>query len=214
MPPDPSAIHGDGWQAPWQVIGSGPTELSLEYLHPASTWPWRYRAKQNFLLAPDRLTVMMRVTNESDDAMPAGLGLHPYFLRTPQTRVAADVSAMWLADADTLPTESVQPPPMFAEPPGLVVEEADLDNGFSGWDGLARISWPEWQAELDFSAGPPFRFLQLYTPSGRDFFCFEPVSNLPDPFELADRGVEDTGVEVLGPGQSLAATVYFTPRVR
>ena len=36
--------------------------------------------------------------NESATPMPAGLGWHPYFPRTPRTRVTARVGAIWLTD--------------------------------------------------------------------------------------------------------------------
>ena len=41
--------------------------------------------------------------------MPAGLGWHPYFLRTPRTTLTAPVAGIWLTDAEMMPTELAQP---------------------------------------------------------------------------------------------------------
>jgi aldose 1-epimerase len=53
----------------------------------------------------------------------------------------------------------------------------------------------------------PTGHLVIYVPPGQDFFCIEPVSHVNDGFNLLDRGVEDTGVHVLTPGQTLAGTI-------
>jgi aldose 1-epimerase len=47
----------------------------------------------------------------------------------------------------------------------------------------------------------------IYTPAGQDFFCVEPVSNANDAFNMAARGVPDTGTVVLAPGEVLAGTM-------
>jgi aldose 1-epimerase len=51
------------------------------------------------------------------------------------------------------------------------------------------------------------RHLVIYVPPGEDFFCVEPVSHVNDGFNLLERGVADTGVRVLAPGQTLAGAV-------
>ena len=47
---EPHAIHGHAWRAPWDVVASSESSLSLEYRHPADSWPWPYRAEQTFNL--------------------------------------------------------------------------------------------------------------------------------------------------------------------
>ncbi len=93
--PEPHAIHGHGWQAPWDVIARSENDLTLEYRHPADAWPWPYRAEQRFLLNPEALAVRLAFTNEGSESMPVGLGFHPYFMRTPGTRVRTGVGRMW-----------------------------------------------------------------------------------------------------------------------
>ena len=42
FPPEPHAIHGHAWRAPWTVVERTEAELTLEYRHPADAWPWTY----------------------------------------------------------------------------------------------------------------------------------------------------------------------------
>jgi aldose 1-epimerase len=211
-PPERHAIHGHGWQARWRAIEAGPTEARLEYRHATDDWPWAYRATQRFTLSPTSLTVAITLTNEADAPMPAGLGWHPYFPRTPRVTIAADVGAVWLTDAETMPT-ALAPPPAGGDPSrGVTVDDATLDNCFVGWSRRAVIEWPERGASLLMSAGPPLDYLVVFTPPTLPFFCVEPVSHVTDAFNLAEAGRADTGRRVLEPGATMEATVTLSPR--
>src|SRR5206468_10500493 len=93
-------------------------EATLEFEHAAGAWPWAFRAMQHFALSPTGLSVALTLRNQSDTPMPAGLGWHPYFPRTPRTTIVADVQAMWLTDDEVMPTTLAPPRP-----------EADLSRG-------------------------------------------------------------------------------------
>jgi len=210
--PEPHAIHGHGWRAPWAVTARSGTSLILEYRHPAGAWPWSYRAEQTFRLTPDALAVRFAVTNDASEPMPIGFGLHPYFVRTPRVRVRAAVGQMWRADANAMPAELVAPPSELAlAGAGLSPDATVLDNNFVGFAGRTVIEWPEWGARLAMTADPVFTCLVVYTPAGRDFFCVEPATNCIDGFNLADDGRTDTGVIVLEPGDTAVGNVTFTP---
>jgi aldose 1-epimerase len=210
--PEPHAIHGHGWRAPWAVTARSDAGLTLEYRHPAGAWPWSYLAEQTFRLTPDNLAVRFAVTNDASEPMPVGFGLHPYFVRTPQVRLRAAVGQMWRADANAMPAELVAPPPELASGGGGLSPDATvLDNNFVGFTGRAVIEWPEWGARLAMTADPVFACLVVYTPAGRDFFCVEPATNCIDGFNLADDGRTDTGLIVLEPGDTAVGNVTFTP---
>jgi aldose 1-epimerase len=179
----------------------------LEFREEGTSWPFPFLARQDFRLAADFLNIAMEIVNTGARPMPAGIGLHPYFPRTPRCRVEAKVGAMWTADADLLPVALVEPPSDFDPGQGIAPADTALDAVYAGWSGTARITWPEHGAGLAMTAGPPFGFLVVYAPSGKDFFCVEPVSHMTDAFNLAARGRTDTGMIVLPPGQSLTASV-------
>jgi aldose 1-epimerase len=202
-PPERHAIHGHGWQARWQATDVRAAEAQLEYRQPAGAWPWAYHATQRFVLEPSSLTVELSLSNWSDAPMPAGIGWHPYFPRTPRATITADVRAMWRTDDEKLPTELVAPP---VTPFGR-----GRDNCFVGWGRRATIEWPELGARLVMRAEPPLDYLVVFTPARRPFFCVEPVSHVTDAFNLADAGQTDSGMLVLEPGETLRTAVVLTP---
>ena len=212
--PEPHAIHGHGWRAPWTVTARADAGLTLAYRHPAGSWPWPYHAEQTFSLTPEALTVRFAVTNEASEPMPVGFGLHPYFVRTPRVRVRAAVDRMWRADADAMPAALVAPPSQLTfGAAGLSPDATILDNNFVGFGGRAAIEWPEWNARLDVTADAIYACLVIYTPEGRDFFCVEPATNCIDGFNLAEDGRTDTGRIVLEAGDTAVGDVVFTPTI-
>lgn len=210
--PEPHAVHGHGWQSAWSVVDQTPSSLTIEYRHAADTWPYPYRARQRYSLAEDRLEIEFTVTNEGTEAMPAGFGAHPYFVRTPHARLRAHVEQMWKANDQFLPSELVAVP---AEIPlagaGINPDEVAIDTNFIGFDGRCEIEWPEFDAGLRVETRGPFTCLVVYTPPNQPFFCVEPVTNCLDAFNLAHAGRTDTGMLVIPPGQDVAGTVTFLP---
>jgi aldose 1-epimerase len=210
-PPLPHSIHGHGWQAGWHPVAVDAAQAELEYRHPADTWPWAYRARQRFTLSAARLTVDLILTNEGEATMPAGLGWHPYFGRTPRATLGAEVTGLWLTDREVMPTALAAPPPGSDPARGIHPDAVVLDHCFTGWSRRVVVEWPEREARLAMTAESPLDFLVLYTPAGESFFCAEPVSHVTDAFNLAAAGRADTGLRTLDPGESLAATITLTP---
>jgi aldose 1-epimerase len=210
-PQDRHTIHGHGFRTAWTVADVRAALAVLEYLHAPGAWPWAYRAVQRIVLTPASLELELTLANESDTAMPAGLGWHPYFPRTPGTTLTARVGGLWLTDAEILPVACVAPPPDRDPGRGLAVDRAALDNGFVGWDGQAAVTWPERRAQLRLATRGPLGTLVVYTPPGESFFCAEPVSHITDAFNLAAAGRADTGMLTLAPGESVRASLILTP---
>lgn len=201
--------HGHGWQSAWSVVAQSDTAATLELTRAADAWPFPYVARQAFVLAPDGLAITLSVRNAGPRPMPVGLGLHPYFPRSPATRLTAEVGQMWATDRDVLPTALVDSPTSCCFDRGVAIDAVDLDNAFVDWRRAATIAWPDRGASLTMSASLPLSFLVVYSPPGADYFCAEPVSNCTDAFNLAAAGRDDTGMLVLEPGADIAATVRF-----
>jgi aldose 1-epimerase len=196
-------MHGDGWAHAWQVEKSDAHSAEIVYLHERSVdrggWPFRYRARQSYRLEADRLSVGLALENLEDRPVPAGLGLHPFFVRDADTEVTCRSKAVWTADAEVLPVERIAVPPRWDFSMSRKVDGVALDNCFDGWDGHALISWPSRRLQLALDASHPFRHLVIYVPSGRDFFCVEPVSHA--------NGL--VGLSPVGPGATLAGEIVF-----
>jgi len=209
LPPEPHAIHGQGWQHPWTVAEADADRAVLDFAHAVAGTPLDYRARQTLALDDRGLSLTLELTNAGAGPMPAGLGVHPYFVRTPGVTLCARLAHVWLMDERKIPT---RPTPLpagceFASAPRLA--GLALDHCFGGWDGKAEICWPETGVTLAIEAEPVFGHLVIYVPPERDFFCVEPVSHVNDGFNLAARGVAATGVRVLAPGETLQGRVGF-----
>ena len=174
-------MHGDGWAHAWQVVRSDAQSAEIAYVHERAGeddgWPFRYRARQAYRLAADRLTVTIALDNLEERAVPAGVGLHPFFVREADSELQCKCEAVWRTDAEVLPIARIVVPPAFDFSRSRNVNGVILDNGFDGWDGRATIRWPARKLRLDLEASPTFRHAVIYVPPDRPYFCVEPVSH-------------------------------------
>jgi aldose 1-epimerase len=213
------ALHGHAWRRPWRVglVSSNRVELHLNHepsSEPAHHWPYRYEATQRFELDDSGLFVTMSIRNLADQPMPFGMGHHPYYPRTPATRIHTNVRAMWHATPDLLPTSLAAHPCVdaLASPEGLSADAYDLDNNFAGWSRSATIDWPDEHRSVTLCADAPFDHMVLFAPSAHpDQLCVEPVTNTVDFLNL-DAPREDIGGGVLMPGETMQARFGWMPR--
>jgi aldose 1-epimerase len=212
FPPEPHAIHGQGWQHPWTAAAASASRAELTFRHAVPGTPLDYHARQLFELDDDGLSVTIAVTNGGERPMPAGVGLHPYFARTAGVTLTASLDHVWLADERKIPKERVPLPAHWDFSKAPRVAALQMDNCFGGWDGHAQIHWPETRLTLTIESDPGLGHLVIYIPPGADFFSVEAVSNANDGFNLMARGVDGTGVRVLEPGETLSGTVRFGVR--
>jgi aldose 1-epimerase len=213
MPGDPSPLHGQGWLGAWQVENQGPTEAILSFNHASGEWPWDYRAEQQFTLDETGLTLGLACRNLSDEPMPCGLGQHPYFNCGPGTRLDTEVTHVWTIDENVLPVERVPASGPF-DLAGRAVCGQDLDHGFGGWGGAARMSDPDWPFDLEMSS-PDACFFQLYSPATGGIFVAEPVSHANAALNAPEDQWPELGMKVLAPGEqmSLEMRLQVTRRV-
>lgn len=210
FPPEPHTIHGHGWKTAWVVTEQADDRLTISYRHDRDAWPFTYSARQSFVLSGNALQVTLSVSNEGDEPMPVGFGLHPFFVRTPQMRISAAVDAVWLSDDDSMPTELVALPDDRRLDLGINPNDVSLDNNFAGWDGVAEIDWADRGVRLTMTAEGPFGFLVVYTPAGEGFACLEPATNMIDAFNQAQTRT-DTGMIELEAGGAASGLVTFSP---
>jgi aldose 1-epimerase len=174
-------MHGDGWSRSWQVLRADAQGAEIAYEHERAGdeggWPFRYRARQAYRLDGDRFSVTMMLDNLEDRPVPAGLGLHPFFVRDADTELQTRAQWMWTGDAEVLPVERIATPAEadFSRPRN--VNETRLDNGFDGWERYATIRWPRTGLRLELEASPTFDHAVIYVPPERPYFCVEPVSH-------------------------------------
>ena len=196
-PGEPHQLHGIGWHRPWQVRESSAAAALLVHAHDGrSEWPWAYRAEQRLALDPAGCGVTLSVTNLSDHAMPAGLGLHPYFRRRADTRVRFAAGALIEVGDDLIPTgvraaaDSLAP---WSQ--GTALPAETVDHCHAEWSSVVRIEDGLGTILVTASHAP---HLHVYAPADGSALCFEPVSHLPD---ALNQGAGE--LALLEPGASL-----------
>lgn len=199
----PHVIHGHGWQRPWTVEAQDGASATLGYDYAAAEWPWAYRAEQRFELADDGFDVRLTVENRSDRPMPAGLGHHPYYLKTPAMRLEAHLEGWWQTDRFIMPTGYVEE--VRSDWSDKLHAATTTDNVFAGWDGTARIVWPERDIMLTMTASEAARWMVVYSPPDQDIACIEGVTHPTDPF----NDPAHPGLAIVEPGASFALDTRF-----
>lgn len=201
MAGDPSPLHGQGWLSAWEVEEAGASRAVLSFSHAAGEWPWVYNARQEFALDPDGLSLRLSCRNASDSPMPCGLGQHPYFPCGPDTRIDTQVASVWTIDEQVLPVEQVPAKGRFDLRDRRVCGQ-ELDHGFGGWGGEARLSDPDWPYDLRLSS-PQAEFFQLYSPATGGIFVAEPVTHANAALNAPEAEWARLGMRVLGPNEEI-----------
>jgi aldose 1-epimerase len=202
MAGDPSPLHGQGWLNAWSVDHSDEQRATLAYRHAAGEWPWAYDARQEFTLDEDGLTLVLSCRNQDREPMPCGLGQHPYFLCSPETRIDTQVTSAWTIDDKVLPVDEVPAEGRYDLKDRLVCGQR-LDNGFGGWGGEATLSDPAWPYSVRISSADA-RFFQLYSPSEGAIFVAEPVTHANAALNEPEERWPELGLRVLEPGEEMS----------
>lgn len=201
MAGDPSPLHGQGWLGRWQVESAGTASAALAFHHDPGEWPWSYDARQEFSLDEGGLSVRLACRNSSAEPMPCGLGEHPYFPCGSHTRIDAQVECAWTVDQHVLPVDKVPAEGRYDLRNRLACGQ-DLDNGFGGWGGEARMSDPDWPYDLRLSS-PEAKFFQLYSPPNGAIFVAEPVTHANAALNAPEEEWGQLGMRLLDPGESM-----------
>ena len=199
MPGDPSPLHGQGWLNPWTVEEASDDRAVLSFHHAAGEWPWTYEARQEFALDETGLSLGLICRNASVGPMPCGLGQHPYFRCGPDTQLDTRVTHAWTIDDQVLPVDRVAADGRFDLRERAVCGQ-DLDNGFGGWNGEARLSDPAWPYAVTLSSLEA-RFFQLYSPVDGGIFVAEPVTHANAALNAPEEQWPELGMRALEPGE-------------
>jgi aldose 1-epimerase len=199
--PDGTAIHGQVYDAPWQVESDG----SLSVTGGGDGWPWPYRCSLLISLSDTVLTVDQSLANQSQASMPGGLGLHPWFRRPIGLRMNAD-----------------------AVLPSNIDPDASVETASGPWDLRSMRSVPDdldatWLAPRSLDLAWPgidvtavLRVtsttgvcIAVASPSSLDAVAIEPQTHAPQGLRRFLRG-EPGGLHAIEPGGALRLTTELT----
>ncbi|WP_309573072.1 aldose 1-epimerase [Deinococcus sp.] len=211
---DGQTQHGDVRNRPWTVTRITDAHLRCDFDSRAFddiNWPWAFTARVEYVLHGPHLDTSVTLTNADTTAMPAGMGLHPYFARLDgeiNPTLSFDAALAYDTDDRSLPTGAARP--LTAEEDYRTpahVGERSIDRTYTAWDGVAHLDWGA--RGLTVTADSAFSHLVVFTaPDGS--LALEPTTHATDAFNLAAQGVGGVDMRVLAPGQSLACAVRVT----
>ena len=196
---EPHAIHGVGWQRPWEVLDSDGSSAMLAFEHrPDASWPFAFDCSHTLRLTPEALELTLAVTNQSAEPAPMGLGWHPWFVKRPGSHLRFAASGRWEMGADKLPTGR-----SASSGIDLECDRIAVDHCYDGWDGVAQLR----DALMRVRVESQLARVVVFTEPARDVIAIEPVSHVNNAVHLAAAGVPpaDLGLTVLQPGESMLA---------
>ncbi|HYW57005.1 MAG TPA: aldose 1-epimerase [Polaromonas sp.] len=198
--PEPHAIHGLGWQRPWQVLDQNEGLLMLACEHRAdASWPFAFDASQTFRLNGNQLELTLSMTNQASTPAPAGLGWHPYFVKRSRSHVMFEATGRWEMSDEKLPTHREPSRGLRQDCASL-----DVDHCFEGWSGVVHLR----DEALSTRISSNLNRLVVFTNATRDFVAIEPVSHVNNAINLLEGSAlqaEELGIRVLAPGESMSA---------
>lgn len=225
----PHAIHGVGWQRSWRILTHDTMTALLEYTHtPAPTavsddpdrraWPWPFRATQWFGLGPDAdgagvaLRIRLALANTGTQSFPFGMGWHPFFPRNANTSLGFEADGVWETDDTVLPIRRSPATGTSGFNPPRRIDGSTLDNVFTGWPGEASLEYPDQGHTVTLRGDTSSPFLVVYIPSHDRFLAVEPVTQMTDASNRAQRGEANTGTRELRPGEAFSCTMEISAR--
>jgi aldose 1-epimerase len=206
MPGQKHPLHGQGWRSVWHVLEAGDDFAQIAFEHEAGDWPWTYHSRLTVMLRNRGLEVVLACRNLSDEPMPCGLGLHPYYPCDAETVLDTEATEVWTVDDEIMPVEKAPATGRYGLAHRKVCGQG-LDNGYEGWSGEAVLRWPRRGRGLRLTSEAP-RF-QLYSPERGGLIAAEPVTNANAALNHPESEWEELGLWILQPDERVQLTARF-----
>jgi aldose 1-epimerase len=156
-------------------------------------FPFPHTLTMTHRLRDGAVEVETSIENHGAEAMPVGIGFHPYFrlhdAHRDQWHVHLAARDHLVLNQQLIPTGE-RKPVEFADPHSL--STGQLDDVFANLirdpDGRARFHVEAGRERITVAYGPKYTVAVVYAPKGQDFICFEPMSAITNAFNLAHDG--------------------------
>lgn len=212
---DPLYVHGEGWISTWILkdITENAVTMSLDHI-PEKGAPYGYNAIQEISVNDGILSLRITLKNTMSTALLFGFGHHFFFPKTSETRLKAKAEGYWKEKDLFLPDQRLPVPDEMDFSSFSRIPDHWINNGFDGWDGSAKIIWPEWKLGIcikgdeNFSDYFVFNSHKDFEPNFKDdYFCFEPMSHRANGHHLPDYG----GLVCLKNGERITGVLTMKP---
>ena len=204
---EPHAIHGTLWDQAWTVASATDAEAVLTARLEPGGWPFAGRVRQRYALSDGELVTSAEILAE--EAMPAALGWHPWFVRDGGDARLTVQSAHTLETEAMIPTGRLVPVDGTTDlRHGTAIGTRLLDHCYPEVRSPALVDWPALRLEIAFDE----RVTSVVIHTREASFCVEPQTAWPNPIALEAAGVTSTGLATLEAGDRLAASMTWSWR--
>jgi aldose 1-epimerase len=206
-----TARHGDVQDRAWKVINHGSSlECSFDSSwFPGINFPFPFSMTITHTLKNSMYITVMTLTNTGSSPMPAGMGIHPYFVRRNSTpELWFQANNIYLTDSSNVPTKAAEPiPERFDFNTQKPLSDLEVDHVYQGWDGELRLVWED--ITLYLEGTEVFEHLVVFTGAPDQTIALEPITHATNAFNLAAQGIENTGHRVLGPQETITGEIWM-----
>ena len=224
-----NAIHGYALDAPWRVLQQTTDSLTAEFRPSIDApeklplWTGDYRVEATYRIEGAKLVLDATFENVGDSPLPWSFGTHAYF-RMPladesqieHTIIEAPLDGLWRTEG-LVPDGEVLPLGDYAAiPSGLALNGNEFDTTFRmapGEELATEVRDPQSGRVVRQTFGSEMRCCVIFTPGHREAVCLEPYTSVTNAYELEANGI-DTGLRVLGPGESEKSVVTLEALTR
>lgn len=206
-----SAIHGFGWQVVWEPAHIGNERIILRHFRGEGDDPYRYTAQISISLVPGAAAIALSVVNLADEALPYGIGLHPWFNCATDTTLTLNAGGEFSFAPGFRATGLTSYTDGGPYREAVIVRQArETAHSLTGWTGEALIESPSQGLGLVVRASPNLNCPVVWAPADAPFLCVEPQSHgIGAPSDKLAG--ELTPVTVLQPGETLSGWIRLEP---
>ncbi|HSH31774.1 MAG TPA: aldose 1-epimerase [Candidatus Saccharimonadales bacterium] len=193
----PQAEETKAWAQTWIEIT--PDSHMYQY------FPYQSKLTLTYVLSQQGIRIEYAVVNKSDNNLPFGFALHPYFatLSGPKhTLVTLPAEYVMEADQELLPSGRLIPMGSggydLRQP--TPVSQLKLDHVFTGLhaDANAAIDYPAQKLKIALKASNDFTHMVLYTlEADKGFICFENQTGSTDMINLHTKAQKEANTELV-----------------
>lgn len=181
-PKENNAIHGFIWNRVFQIAEEkNAVKLTHDYKGDFPGFPFPFSASIRFALSESACAVEVTVLNTGNTSLPLGIGWHPYFTFKTQVddlRLQLPSCRHLFTDERLIPTGNRNPYTDFET--ARTIGKKDFDDAFecTGAHDFfeTRLTKVQSGITIILQQDSTFKYLQVYTPPGRESIALEPMT--------------------------------------
>ena len=207
----PNAIHGHAYLGKWNVLKKTDSSAVIVYKHLANNfgWPWSYEVVQTITLEDNNITFLLEILNKSNNPMPIGFGIHPYFNYSDNVKLKFCAQREWLGSPEEFPIKTKIIENNFNYKKGSDLWKEQKTICYENFYEEVEIFWLSNRKKVKIKTDKIFTHLIIHVPEHAKYFCVEPVSHPTDGFNLAYKKIENINCDVLMPNKKIKGLIKF-----